>query len=419
MKTKKQKNKEKDHLAKLKIEHRKTFFNNLRTFCNYVADSDIFDSFDQKFLAYIYEHRFYNIKFVPKVEGTISNTELETLYTFWNERCKVCMFHLDGKTEGLPTNIVFVEGITLAFHIRKYEENKYQNLEQIKSVFIDKYNEENESLVLKIFHKLEGEIQLIGLLHSSLRDGLVYGERKIDVNKKTIRLELSVLVSQDKPIIKHFVVDGHARPAIKIGAPFHEEVYRYIQILHSDIGLASKEDKEKNKLMDVYVQSHALNRLDERLGLAICFMHYFLYSSFIDVGYHWDKNGRLMIDYRYFDTKVGYLVCSVQNDTVLVHSFLFLTFNGTPEGNKLGELTGLNKIDKKYLAIDTFNSLLAYKIEENEFVKDLFIKAGCAEIFKLKEKDSVVDFLKNTKANPEIIARYLTQKADLPKIEII
>jgi hypothetical protein len=49
-----------------------------------------------------------------------------------------------------------------------------------------------------------------------------------------------------------------------------------------------------------------------------------------------------------FDVKIGYFVVEPVNDMLVIKTFLFITHNCTPEGDKLKELTGLGKSDISY-----------------------------------------------------------------------
>ena len=43
---------------------------------------------------------------------------------------------------------------------------------------------------------------------------------------------------------------------------------------------------------------------------------------------------------------------------IVIRTFLFVTNNGTPEGKKLAQITGLQKLDKKYLALDKLSTFM-------------------------------------------------------------
>jgi hypothetical protein len=158
--------------------------------------------------------------------------------------------------------------------------------------------------------------------------------------------------------------------------------------------------------MPVFIQSHALQRLEERTDLLPGVLQYSAYDSIQKFEYTLERDGRFLISFYYYLKKIGYLVASVINNRVLIHTFLFITNNGTPEGRKLSEITGLKKLDKKYLAIDKLSTFLSYRINDNEFVKKIFEKAGCGHLVNIEDKDPFLH-IPSEEVSVEAIAKYL------------
>jgi hypothetical protein len=75
---------------------------------------------------------------------------------------------------------------------------------------------------------------------------------------------------------------------------------------------------------------------------------------------------------------------------LVIRTFLFITNNGTPEGKKLHELVGLQKQDKKYLALDKVSTFINHDLRTNETMRRLFIEAGCGDLLELTE-DNIFD----------------------------
>jgi hypothetical protein len=95
---------------------------------------------------------------------------------------------------------------------------------------------------------------------------------------------------------------------------------------------------------------------------------------------------RYLIEYRMAGIKIGYLLAEMIDGILIIITFLLLTNNGTPEGDKLAKLTGLEKLDKEYLMIDNLRSLASSDILESEIVCKLFRDAGCQSILDVCEK---------------------------------
>jgi len=125
----------------------------------------------------------------------------------------------------------------------------------------------------------------------------------------------------------------------------------------------------------------------------------------------------MLVAFRLFNTKVGYLLAEYIDDAVLIHTFLFITNNGTPEGQKLTELTGLGKLDKKYLAIDKLSSFVKSDIGKNEKLKSIFEKAGCSSLLDIEETVEKISTKHADSSITELLLRYLKTEDELKEIE--
>jgi hypothetical protein len=144
--------------------------------------------------------------------------------------------------------------------------------------------------------------------------------------------------------------------------------------------------KDTQRLRPVYVTEHAINRIDERTGCPHPgYMQMFLWQSLDHCVARDFVNGRKLVDYIAFGEKIGYLVVSVQRDSILIHTFFLLTANNTPEGNKLRELFGIQKADSQYLGIDKLSTFIHSNIQQHEDVCEWFREAGCESILRVGE----------------------------------
>jgi len=136
--------------------------------------------------------------------------------------------------------------------------------------------------------------------------------------------------------------------------------------------------------MPVYIQTHAINRIYERLDCVNVLA--FWRSVFTSLsGLKWNRgpHNTFLFDFKLYGKKVGYLVVSFQQGIALIQTFLLTTHNGTPDGNRLASLTKLNKLDMQYLTIDKLSAFYTSDIADNPEVKKLFIDAGCADLFDI------------------------------------
>jgi hypothetical protein len=159
--------------------------------------------------------------------------------------------------------------------------------------------------------------------------------------------------------------------------------------------------------LDVYIQQHALDRLKERLDIIPGIMHFITFLIFQEktIPHHKMKDYSL-VEFRLSDLKTGYLLVRLVDAKLLIQSFLFLTNNNTPEGEKLKDMVALEKEDKTYLQIDTLPAFNAYHFEKNERLSKLFTAAGCGSLLKLGHLKEF-SVLETKDKDPESIIKYL------------
>jgi hypothetical protein len=173
----------------------------------------------------------------------------------------------------------------------------------------------------------------------------------------------------------HVTIDNHRRPIIKVGWQFGNGEWENNMIKPSQIGFEGTGDNIPNP---VYIQEHALRKLQERIDITPGIMHYALAALFTPEWISYIKyNNNHLVPFDLASGKIGYLLCRWCERKIIITTFLFLTNDGTPEGKKLEELTMLRKMDKQHLQIDTVQHFLSYHIDRNEELKSLFIEAGC------------------------------------------
>ena len=132
----------------------------------------------------------------------------------------------------------------------------------------------------------------------------------------------------------------------------------------------------------VYVQAHALQRLKERIDvIANSYLQFYLYLSMQDLVVVRNDSGQQLIEFRYADKKLGYFAFDLLGKNLIIRTFLFITMDGTPEGDALREKLGIEAEDKKYLSIDKLSTFVISDIKRNAEVKQHFVDTGCGQLF--------------------------------------
>jgi len=198
-------------------------------------------------------------------------------------------------------------------------------------------------------------------------------------------------------------LDGKKRPAYRVGWAFPDAGVIWATIKAGKLGINTR---FSNMPLNVYIQSHALMRLIERIdAVGESIPHFFLFDSLFDLHTTQMEDGSTLIEYRLFSQKVGYLVFDIAESMIIIRTFLFLTNSGTPEGENLKKISGLKMIELKYLEIDKLSTFISTDLKDNPKLVDIFTKAGCGSLFqlssiglafkaKVQQAQKIVDYLR-------------------------
>ena len=216
-----------------------------------------------------------------------------------------------------------------------------------------------------------------------------------------IGMSLSIYPAQSENI----GINGAYRPAYKLGFPMMDGRVKWWQIAASKLGNHYLGDQVE---LQVYIQSHALRRLSERLDLLDeSTIYYSIWENTSKLkGFEFYKN-YILIPYRLHKCKVGYLAANVIDDILVIRTFLFITHSTTPEGDRLKEISGLGREDISYWKIDRLSTFINIDTERYPKLTALFVEAGLEEIFDLKEKEFDIETLQD--ANLDGLRDYIKQ----------
>ncbi len=170
-------------------------------------------------------------------------------------------------------------------------------------------------------------------------------------------------VSAFLPIVKSISINGHRRSIYKVGLPSNANVHEWAKV---DASLLGNHYSGEKKKLDVYIQAHALKRMEERLdGMGAFSRNFMLAITFPHLKSLEPYKGYLLIPIEPGEVRVGYLFCNVIDEMLVIRTFLFITHSATPEGDRLKEFTGLNRSDISYWKIDRLSTL--FKIDEEHW----------------------------------------------------
>lgn len=312
--------------------------------------------------------------------------------------------------------VLLLENIAVASYSRKEEMPElYARLQQEVDTFVAFM----ESSLQEIESDLNHQKRTIGWI-SSVPDKVLYIfnlsiESSDSNNNKSLSESWTRKYCVSYEVVpvpsRTFTVEGSRRIGFRYGFPLgdgRENLWLNLPARLFGIG-----DRE---LLEVYIQTHALNRIIERVDSILFGITFGLSTIWIMSSPNVRKVGSnsFLIDVVVCDLKLGYYVACVIDGVVLIKTFLFVTSSSTPEGRKLDTLTGLKKLDKQFLGIDRLSTYLALDVNKSPELISIFKEAGLEELLKInKEVFSTLSKLTpeiNLTENSELIASYIQRR---------
>lgn len=375
----------------------------------------VYHKFSPAFFDLLYNCRgqFLNLKAAE--ECPLTSKELKAIQVSMYDWCKDSRVPIDG-TDYQMRIIDFFEiwqPLVLLINVSNapdYEAAyfKYHQSPEIYStfsVYADLHHTTFLELAILATDKLKELIHFLSFMCSSVERNLYWMNVRDEKLEMDGRMRRTIILHVVKSQSLNFVFENVSRPTFRVGFPSIDEGISWARLAPAAWG---SEEENAGKKLDVYIQSHALIRMRERIdGLPepMCVLNLNL-SINVDPVVIVRKDD-LLIEYRIDGLKIGYVVATRQKDRIIIRTFLFITFSGTPEGQKLSQITGLNMYDKKYLAIDRLSTFMKTDIRENPVLVDLFSRAGCGDLFQTDKLMNYVNTKNESSFSSELLIKYM------------
>ena len=387
-------------------QYKKDFIEKMKRVINSYADEDVYSLIPSSYIEFVYIGRAKSFKFV-KGEGQIVPKEVLSFFTdqvvTYLKKKKVEM-----NSSGNELSVFDYHPITMTLSVfnASLETRYFKGIDKVRkaiTAFIEdkKFIEDCNFVFVQLT-----QVVLNGF--SNFTERIYWLDRKLlALQSFEDGIRVVFEIHSATPEKTSITVDGIARPAIRLGWTISELGLKYLEV---DAGLFRKRSLFGRKTMPVYIQSHALNRLNERLDWSwLGMIHFFTYEAFINPVITHNDRGETLVELDYMGEKVGYLVVDVIDQKILIRTFLFITNNGTPEGKRLEEITGLKKLDKKYLAIDKMSTFIQSDIADNPETRQILIDANCQPLIDLYEKNK--EFIQDSEKNKsaDFILKFLSR----------
>jgi len=382
--------------------HKNNFIGIIKKICLLTSGSNTYSLIPKNELEYLYFNRCHAPKIVAADE-IVPRLLLDNFKVILPQMLMQANLPVSPGGKEMSHYEYYTAGLTFYLYLLKLKGNEFPFAQKLKQELAPFINfPERDEMLSKYLHSC---MESIGMIKNNLNDLLYWAKyvSKLSANGHSIDhiIEIHGLL----PPKKQVTINGSNRPVIRVGWTFAAGGIVWSQIMPAGLNINSP---LASLPMEVYIQSHALQRLSERID---CFIpgvvHYNLFCSFDKISAFIGENNKLFIEYRLFYTKAGYLIADIIDGIVVIRTFLFLTNDGTPEGKKLNEYSRLDKLDKKYLSIDKLSTFMSMKIDDNNVVKEMFTRAGCLCLFELENKVKDLVIKRGSAETANTIVRYL------------
>ena len=390
---------------KIALAHsRNEFVTHLKEFCDKVtANPEIFKHIPPEDLDMLYQLRFRPIRIRRAPDNKVPSAVIKYCQEMLPPLLKNTMIDFGvGNLAQVSMHDYFSTAHTLSVYARRDPEPDYAAYKEVKKALEPLTIKLESELNTEMWKKYDQMIHCTIVLYANLDTGIYAFKNDNNIVLGDVGFYTEIYGMQTEKI--DIVIDDKKRPAHKVGwigwqppNPFMD----YVSVKSEALGLLP------GMKLDVYIQNHALDRLFERMdGINGGILHLAVVNSLKDIKTCRNKKGELLIEYTFFGNKTGYFRAEVTDGKLLLLTFLFLTNNGTPEGERLHTNTGIMKEDKIYLTIDKISSFIDSDIGNDPRVKKMFTDAGCQSLFKVNKWAYFAEENNNRQLS-ELVSNYL------------
>lgn len=388
----------------INAQHRNEFLNKIRCTCITVIGQDFFKLLPPEEMDKIFNFRARPMIAAPEEGQAIPPKIIKVIQELINYYIKSVIITIEGTEKQIKMVDLYTASLTLMPYCIRLEKHNIKNGEKVRTLITNSALE-CHNLFNHIFDELYDKLSpfLINLLNAYW---VRFYSFHIDIfhTKDSTGLQFIIRVKQYQVEKKKFSIEGNVRPAFRIGWTFRADDFEWLFLLPPQLGIKSLPEDQH---IPVYIQDHAIRRIFERIDCiqsnAIISS---IYGSVRDCIVTSDR-GKYIFEFKILDVKVGYLSAVLIEGNIVIRTFLFLTFNGTPEGKRLEDFIGLKALDTKYLKMDKLSSFMTGKLRENEELRSIFEKADCLHLVELYDKLDQFSAVHPDHSPVEMLARYL------------
>jgi len=361
----------------------------------------------------IISHRISSIRLVPTKESSNTGCDTQELKDYFEDKfTRVCdVPYTNGATFTIKEYVIYL--LYTAMIIKRYLENNRN--EKVEGAFngMVHFVEDN---YLEFMNKMQACINLIaGWLSHPLKSYININIFDIRPNNSYNTLsdsQCSSLIFEYTsyvPTRRQVSIEGKRREVVEMAySPWHGKMV-WCTVAPSIL------KKTGDTPIRVFIQKHALNRLNERLDIVSENAQYNLTAQSIVEVKSVKQVGpnRYLLPASFNGFKLGYLVTNYVEDILVITTFLFITQEGSPEGILLSKLTGFKKLDKSYLCIDKMSTFIQSDIASKPELVKILQDAKLGHLIDLyQEIGYICEDQKENLDDPSFILEYIQKKQE-------
>jgi hypothetical protein len=202
-------------------------------------------------------------------------------------------------------------------------------------------------------------------------------------------------------------IDGVPKRLYRCGAGTQLQI-EWVSWTPADLGLTGPE-----QALPVFIDGgHALRNLRDRVTVAQDngIVEDCIWASLRSPEVTWMKErDGFLVEYRLGEHKIGYFVFRALDDMYVAITFLFLTMDGTPEGQNLWKKLHLSKRDKQYTGLDRLSTYVLSDMRDDPELVAVFEDCGCAHLFSMTEEELTDRQVRGSAAD---VRKYLGDRLD-------
>jgi hypothetical protein len=389
-----------NHQQKVAMAQQKNeYLRRFRFILNCLAGFDAYSLFSKKEIEKEYILRAHSLKIIAAENHAIPAQliqDIRPILSFW---VKKEPFQLLPNSLEISLDEFFTFGITI-FGLETLLNDEQPNSRKIKIALNEYFRTFNE-LLARANEKLLMLLYVYSIEISDINRSLYWFSHSFSLSRNYNGVDNVISVYSYKLNSIQININDNVRQAVRFGwINFDGKGPFLISIKPSVLNISSH---FANIPLDVYFQQHAIDRLFERIdciskGIVYSWVLLSLYTPRVS----YDTNNNLLIEFNILGTKAGYFRVDIVEGILLVRTFLFITNNTTPEGLLLERTTGLQKLDKKYLAIDKLSTFMTSEISNSTEICHVLDNAGCLCLIDLHDK--VKEICQNNPSKSTIMA---------------